>query len=166
MGIKNPFVTKGFFHDNLGSIIEKNLNFRRSDMMTLDWNGKMKFAAHAPSGHDIVLDSSPDVGGENTAARPMEVLLAALAGCTAMDVISILEKMKTPPKNFRIDIDYTKAKEHPKIYTSIHLKYVFSGNVPKENAEKAVNLSQTKYCSASAMLKKATDLTYELVFEN
>jgi|UniRef100_A0A7V3VSD5 putative redox protein len=135
-------------------------------MLTLDWNGKMKFTAHTPSGHDVVLDSDQDVGGEDTAPRPMEVLLAALAGCTAMDVISILEKMKSSPEKFRIDIDYTKAKEHPKVYTSIHLKYVFSRNVPKENAEKAVNLSQTKYCSASAMLKKAADITYELIFED
>jgi len=135
-------------------------------MLTLNWNGKMKFTAHTESNHEVVMDASPDVGGEDKAARPMEVLLAALAGCTAMDVVSILDKMKTPPKNFRIDIDYTKAREHPKIYTSIHLKYVFEGNVPKENAEKAVNLSQTKYCSASAMLRKSAEITYELVFED
>lgn len=135
-------------------------------MLTLRWNEKMKFTAHTESNHEIIMDASNNVGGEDTAARPMEVLLAALAGCTSMDVISILEKMKTPPKDFRIDMDYTKAKEHPQIYTSIHLKYVFSGNIPKENAEKAVNLSQTKYCSVSAMLKKAANITYEIIFED
>ncbi len=135
-------------------------------MLTLNWNKKMKFTAHTESNHEVVMDSSSDVGGEDTAARPMEALLAALAGCTAMDVISILEKMKTPPRDFKIDIDYTKAKEHPKVYTSIHLKYIFFGNVPKENAEKAVNLSQTKYCSASAMLRKSAEITYELVFND
>ena len=135
-------------------------------MLTLNWNEKMKFTAHTESNHEVVMDSSPNVGGEDTAARPMEVLLVALGGCTAMDVISILEKMKTPPKDFKIEIDYTKAKEHPKIYTSIHLKYIFYVKLPKENAEKAVNLSQTKYCSASAMLRKSAEITYELVFES
>ncbi|HEU23854.1 MAG: osmotically inducible protein C [Mesoaciditoga sp.] len=135
-------------------------------MLTLNWSGKMKFTAHTESNHEVVMDAYTDVGGEDSAARPMEVLLAALAGCTAMDVISILEKMKTTPRDFKIEISYTKAKEHPKVYTDIHLKYIFYGNVPKENAEKAVNLSQTKYCSVSAMLRKAANITYELVFES
>ncbi|WP_036221310.1 OsmC family protein [Mesoaciditoga lauensis] len=131
----------------------------------LEWKGNMKFAAYTPSGHEVMLDSSINSGGEDTAARPMELLLVSLVGCTAMDVISILKKMKAFPENFRVEVEYERAPEHPKIYTKIHLKYIFKNAPSKAKAEKAVELSQNKYCSVSAMLKKASDLTYELVFD-
>ncbi len=131
----------------------------------LEWKENMKFAAYTPSGHEVMLDSSVNSGGEDTAARPMELLLVSLVGCTAMDVISILKKMKASPENFRVEVEYERAPEHPKIYTKIHLKYIFKNAPSKAKAEKAVELSQNKYCSVSAMLKKASNLTYELVFD-
>ncbi len=134
--------------------------------LKIEWNEKMKFTAYTPSGHEVSLDSSPKSGGENSAARPMELMLVSLAGCTSMDVISILDKMKATPQDFKIEIEYERALEHPKIYTHIHLKYMFKNAPSREKAQRAVELSQNKYCSASAMLRKVTDLTYELVFES
>ncbi len=134
--------------------------------LKIKWNEKMKFTAYTPSGHEVNLDSSATSGGENTAARPMELMLVSLAGCTSMDVISILNKMKASPEDFNIEIEYERAPEHPKIYTHIHLKYTFKNAPSRKKAQKAVELSQNKYCSASAMLKKVTNLTYELIFES
>ena len=134
--------------------------------LKIKWNEKMKFTAYTPSGHKVELDSSPTSGGEDTAARPMELMLVSLAGCTSMDVISILDKMKASPEKFNVEIEYKRAPEHPKIYTHIHLRYMFKNAPSPKKAQKAVELSQNKYCSASAMLKKVTNLTYELIFES
>ena len=134
--------------------------------MKLSWLGGMRFYSRTPSGHDVFLDSSPKVGGTDTAARPMEHLLIALMGCTGMDVVSILEKMRVDGYTFDLVCEYERAEDHPKVYTKINLKYVFKGeNLPQDKLEKAVKLSQEKYCSVSAMLKKAVDLTYEIVVE-
>ncbi len=134
--------------------------------LKMKWNEKMNFTAYTPSGHEVKIDSSPRSGGEDTAARPMELMLVSLAGCTSMDVISILSRMKAPPEAFNVEVEYEKAAEHPKIYTSIHLKYIFKNAPSQEKAQKAVELSQSKYCSASAMLRKSSNLTYELIFES
>lgn len=130
----------------------------------LEWKENMNFTAYTPSGHEVEIDSSPKVGGRDTAARPMELMLVSLAGCTAMDVVSILSKMKAKPEGFRVEVEYERAPEHPKVYTKLHLKYIFKGEVDREKAQKAIELSQNKYCSASAMLRKVTDLTYEMIF--
>ncbi len=135
-------------------------------MIKLEWKENMKFVAHTPSAHEVHIDSSEKSGGSDTAARPMEMLLVSLGGCTAMDVISILKKMKALPADFRVEIEYERAPEHPKIYTHIHLRYIFKKAPSQEKAKKAVELSQNKYCSISAMLKKSSNLSYELVFES
>ncbi len=132
--------------------------------LKLEWKENMIFTAYTPSGHEVKIDSSPKSGGDDTAARPMELMLVSLAGCTAMDIISILSKMKAQPENFRVEVEYEKAPAHPKVYTKLHLKYIFKGNIDRKKAQKAVELSQTKYCSASAMLRKAADLSYEIIF--
>ncbi len=135
-------------------------------MVKLEWKKNMNFIAHTPSAHEVHIDSSKESGGDDTAARPMEMLLISLGGCTAMDVISILKKMRALPDDFHVEIDYERAPIHPKIYTRIHLRYIFTNAPSPEKAQKAVELSQNKYCSVSAMLKKASNLTYELVFES
>lgn len=132
--------------------------------LKLEWKENMNFIAYTPSGHEVEIDSSPKSGGDDTAARPMELMLVSLAGCTAMDIISILSKMKAQPEDFSVEVEYEKAPEHPKVYTKLHLKYIFKGNIDRKKAQKAVELSQNKYCSASAMLRKAADLSYEIVF--
>ncbi|MBC7123973.1 MAG: OsmC family protein, partial [Pseudothermotoga sp.] len=108
-------------------------------------------------------------GGLSAGPSPMELVLVALTGCTGMDVVSILSKMKVldEVESFRMEVSSERAQDHPKIYTKIHLKYIFKfKNQPfKEQVEKAVQLSQEKYCSVSAMLKKAAEVTYEIVYE-
>jgi putative redox protein len=96
----------------------------------------------------------------------METVLAALMGCTSMDVVSILSKMKVNDYEYWISANYEYAKEHPKVFTNIELVYHFSGkNLPKDKIEKAVNLSQERYCSVSAMLKNSVDLAMRIEYE-
>ncbi|MGB9790770.1 OsmC family protein [Thermotoga caldifontis] len=137
--------------------------------MQTEWLGKMAFLAHTDSGRQVLMDSRKDHGGLSAGPSPMELVLAALTGCTGMDVVSILAKMKVldEVESFRMEVSAERAQDHPKIYTKIHLKYIFKfKNQPfKEQVEKAVQLSQEKYCSVAGMLKKAAELTYEIVYE-
>ncbi len=130
------------------------------------WKGGMKFVAEPPSGHRVIMDSSPESGGRDEGPRPMELVLVALGGCTAMDVVAILNKMKQPVEDFRIKVEAERAKEHPRVYTRIHITYRFWGRaLEREKIEKAVRLSQEKYCSVSEMLRKTADLTYSIEIE-
>ena len=106
----------------------------------------MKFVGRGASGYPVVMDSSPRVGGEDSAARPVEVFLSSLGGCTGMDVISILRKMKTEPEGFHIEIEEERQADYPKAFTALHLTYVVKGEVPEENLKKAIELSLSKYC--------------------
>jgi putative redox protein len=124
--------------------------------------GGMAFRGSGASGHDVVMDASRDVGGEDAAARPVEVLLCALGGCTGMDVVSVLRKMKTEPAGLRIEIEDKRAPEYPKVITEIHLTYVIEGDVPEENAAKAVDLSLTKYCPIANTLAGVARITSEV----
>ncbi|PMQ02164.1 MAG: osmotically inducible protein OsmC [Dictyoglomus sp. NZ13-RE01] len=125
------------------------------------WNGKMKFTGITPSNFQIVMDSTPDHGGENEGPRPMELVLVALGGCTGMDVISILNKMKEKVESFEMSITAERAQDHPKVYTKVHIEYIFKGeNLKEENIKKAIELSQTKYCSVSAILRGTAEVTY------
>jgi len=129
----------------------------------------MAFLAHTDSGRQVLMDAKKESGGLGTGPSPMELVLVALTGCTGMDVVSILSKMKVldEVESFRMEVSYERAQDHPKVYTKIHLKYIFKfrGQPFKEQVEKAVQLSQEKYCSVAGMLKKAAELTYEIVYE-
>lgn len=126
------------------------------------WMGKMKFDA-VVSGHHLMMDAVPEVGGENAGPRPKELMLASLSGCTGMDVISILNKMRQEVESFNITIEAELTEEHPKHYNKLHLIYEFKGNnLDPEKLKKAVDLSQDKYCGVSAVYKKAMELTYEI----
>ena len=130
------------------------------------WKGKMAFEGIPPSGHSVLMDASQSVGGEDRGPKPMEVFLLSLGGCTAMDVISILNKMKQEVTDFKIEIESERASEHPKVYTYVKLTYIIEGrNLSPQLVNKAVNLSQNKYCSVSAMLKKTAKLEYEVVIK-
>ncbi len=136
----------------------------------MDYYAGMLFYSKTGSGHDLIVDAEPSVGGKDAGFRPKELILYSLMGCTGMDVVSILRKMKAVEsmESFRMEIDYEQSSEHPKVYTKIHLKYIFkfNGEVPKEQVEKAVSLSQDRYCGVSAMLKKAVpEFTYEIIYE-
>lgn len=127
----------------------------------------MTAIVRADSNHWVVMDSQEESGGHNAGPRPMELILIGLAGCTGMDVISILDKMKVKYNDFRIEIEAEKATEHPKVYTKIHLKYRIWGDVPEDKLSTAIELSRTKYCSVGAMLSKAAEITdeYEIIKE-
>jgi putative redox protein len=125
------------------------------------WTEGMQFVARADSGHAIVMDTVPQVGGMDTSIRPMELLLVGLAGCTGMDVISILRKMRVEFDNFEVRVKAEKAPQHPKVYTTIELEYLIWGKeIPEDMYKKAINLSQEKYCSASVMLGRTAQLNY------
>jgi len=113
--------------------------------------------------HRIVLDSSPAVGGKNRGPRPKPLIMVSLAGCTGMDVISILKKMKVAVSGFNIQVVGTLTEEHPKQYTAIKLIYEFSGkDLPLDKIKHAIELSQEKYCGVSATLKKTIEISYEI----
>jgi putative redox protein len=126
------------------------------------WQGNMKFDA-VVSGHHIIMDALPIVGGNNEGARPKELMLASLAGCTGMDVVSILKKMRIEPQYFNIRIEAEMTEEHPKHYTAMHIIYEFKGEgLEMEKLQKAVTLSQDQYCGVSAAYRKAMKITYEI----
>lgn len=130
------------------------------------WLGKMKFVTTPPSGHEIEMDASPRVGGDDTAARPMEVFLAGLAGCTGMDVVSILGKMRQELAAYRIEAEAEEAPEHPRKFVRVRLRHITEGkNLDEAMVKKAVDLSMEKYCSASASLKDHVEVetTFEIV---
>lgn len=125
----------------------------------------MAFEAEV-NGHKIVVDAVESVGGRNLGPRPKPLLLASLAGCTAMDVISILEKMRVKVDAFHVEVVAEQTEEHPKAYSQIKILYKFKGkDLPMDKLQKAVDLSQERYCGVSAMLRKASELSFEIIVE-
>lgn len=126
------------------------------------WKGKMSFMGTVDSGHRVLMDAPVDVGGESSGPRPIDLFLLGLGGCTAMDVISILRKMKVEFEDFNVEIAAERASEHPKVYTEIDLRFSVTGDdVPEDKLVKAIELSQEKYCSATAMLEKTAKVRVE-----
>lgn len=125
----------------------------------LAWMQDMKFVGKGASGHEVFVDAALEVGGHDSAARPMEVLLIGLMGCTAMDVISILKKKRQDVQDFRIFATFERLPEHPKKYTSIHLEYVAYGDVDLKALERAAELSETTYCGAIATVRGVANVT-------
>lgn len=118
------------------------------------------------NGHKFIVDAAEEMGGENLGPRPKQLLLSGLIGCTGIDVVSILRKMKVEFEEFKIEVQADESEEHPKVYKKIHLIYKIKGqNLPLKNIERAISLSQEKYCGVSAMLKRAADMTYSIVIE-
>jgi len=134
---------------------------------SLTWIKGLQFIAHANSKHGIVIDTSEKGGGFGAGNGPMEMVLEALAGCSAMDVVSILQKKRQKMTGFHIDVEGERAVEHPRVYTKIHLKYKIEGQDMSEKAARdAIELSKNKYCSVSAMLAKTAEITYEVEIQN
>lgn len=126
------------------------------------WNENMQFDA-VVNGHHLIMDANAEVGGRDAGPRPKELLLAGLAGCTGMDVISILKKMRVEPSWFNIRIEADMTEEHPKHYQSMHIIYEFAGDkLDMDKINKAVNLSQERYCGVSHMYGKMMSLTHEI----
>lgn len=136
------------------------------NIVNLRWKDQMTFVTEV-NGHTITLDTDENSGGNNNGARPKPFLLVALAGCTAMDVVAILKKMRIVPESFSVDVEGELTENHPKVYHSLHIIYRFKGSdLPSDMLERAVKLSQENYCGVSAMLAKAARLTWEIVKES
>ncbi len=133
--------------------------------INLSWKEKMTFDAEV-NGHIIPLDAEATVGGEDRGPRPKPLTLVSLGGCTGMDVISILNKMRVEPEDFNVNVSGELTDEHPKYFHKIHIIYTFKGeNLPMDKLEKAINLSQERYCGVTAMLNKVAEITHEIVIE-
>jgi len=129
----------------------------------LQFQGGACFDIAVGSGHSIVIDGSPDLGGENRGARPMELVLAGMGGCTAMDVLEILRKSRQQVDDVKIRLTAERAPEPPRVFTDIHIHYIISGRDLKEKAvQRAVDLSAEKYCSASIMIAKTAKLSHTI----
>ncbi|MDD3738493.1 MAG: OsmC family protein [Lentimicrobiaceae bacterium] len=127
------------------------------------WQGKMKFLSKV-NNHEIMMDAAVASGGEDSGVLPKPLMVTALAGCTGMDVVSILNKMKVQFDEFDVVIEAEMTEEHPKHYTAMHIIYKLKGNnIDKEKVEKAVNLSLEKYCGVNHVYKQVMNITHEIV---
>jgi len=130
------------------------------------WQGKMTFVGTANSGFEVQLGTDPGAGGDDDGLRPMELIAIGLAGCTAMDVISILRKKQQEVSGFEVHAHVERASEHPKVFTHVNVEYVVEGHsIDPQAVERAIELSVTKYCPAMAMLSKTAkiDQSYRIV---
>ena len=127
----------------------------------------MTFIGRGNSNHWVVMDGSQKVGGSDAGTRPMELVLIALGGCTGMDVVNILRKKRVNFDKFEMKISGERAEEHPMVYTRVNIEYIIYGkDVKDKDVEQAINLSQEKYCSVSAILKKSgadVNYTYKVI---
>jgi putative redox protein len=131
--------------------------------ISISWKDGMAFEADV-NGHKFMLDASEKVGGRNLGPRPKPLMMVALAGCTGIDVVSILAKMRVELENFDIKVEGMQTEEQPVHYTSMHIIYEFWGrDLPYEKLEKAINLSLDKYCGVAAAYKKIMPLTYSII---
>jgi len=121
----------------------------------------LQFVGEAESGHAIIMDGTPDVGGSNTGLRPTELLLIGIGGCSGMDIVSILKKKKQDVKGVEINVDGQKAENYPKKFTEIGIEFVIRGkNISEEAVKRAVQLSMEKYCSVKATLEGSAKINY------
>jgi putative redox protein len=128
---------------------------------TVRWAGRMTFIGKAGTNHLVPMDTTPDFGGDSSATKPLELLLLALGGCTGMDIASLFKKMRVDFSGIEMNLTAERAEEHPNVYTKIDLEYVIYGRgIDEEKVKRAVELSQEKYCSVSAMLRKSCPVNY------
>jgi len=121
----------------------------------------MQFVGEADSGHAIVMDGTPEVGGKNTGLRPTELLLIGLGGCSGMDVVSILKKKKQAVSGLEINVNGQKAESYPQKFTEIEIEFIIKGkNISEEAVKRAVQLSMDKYCSVKATLEGSAKIDY------
>ena len=127
-----------------------------------EWIGGMAFEADV-NGHKVIMDATVDSGGQDLGSSPKKLQLVALSGCTGMDVVSILQKMRVDIEKVNIEVQGDVADEHPKYYTNMHVIYEFTGkNLPMDKLEKAVKMSEETYCGVEALYRKAINVTSEI----
>ncbi|MEQ8250291.1 MAG: OsmC family protein [Oceanibaculum nanhaiense] len=130
------------------------------------WIDGMAFMGESGTGHALVMDGAPENGGRNLGPRPMEMLLLGLGGCTAFDVVMILQKGRQPIEDCQVEIEAERAEDHPKIFTKVHMRYLVKGRgLSADAVHRAVELSVDKYCSATHVINKTAAMTHEVVIE-
>jgi len=128
----------------------------------IKWIEGMAFMAESDSGHAIVMDGAPDIGGRNLGPRPMEMVPMGAGGCTSIDVVMILQKSRQDVVDCQVELTAERAAAHPKVFTNIHFHFIVKGRALKpEVVERAINLSAEKYCSATIMLAQTAAVTYD-----
>jgi putative redox protein len=126
------------------------------------WVQDMAFMASSDSGHALIMDAAPEIGGRNLGPRPMELVLMGTGGCTAIDVVHILRKGRHPVSGCTVELQAERAERDPKVFTRIHFQFSVSGRGLKAEAvERAIKLSAERYCSASIMLGKTAEITHD-----
>ncbi len=122
----------------------------------------MRFEAETGSGHSVPMDGPPDHGGQNLAARPMEMILVGMGGCSAFDVVHMLKKARQPVENCEVELHAERADAIPAVFTKIHLRFFVAGaGLDRRRVDRAVALSVEKYCSVIVMLRDSVDITYD-----
>jgi len=125
------------------------------------WLDHMSFVGESASGHSVVMDGAPEHGGRDLGLRPMEMLLLGMGGCTAFDVVMMLQKARQNVTSVEVELDATRATEVPQVFTRIHVRFLITGDgLSDKQVDRAVSLSADKYCSATKMLEKTADITY------
>ncbi len=129
---------------------------------SVKWTSGMQFVGETGSGHSVVIDGAPEVGGRNTGMRPMEMVLLAAGGCTAMDVVFILNRARQPLEKCWIEVEGERVEDVPKVFEKIHLHYVIVGDgLDEGKVQRAVDMSAEKYCSVSHMLRGSVEITHD-----
>jgi putative redox protein len=130
--------------------------------LSVNWVNGMLMVGKSHSGHSITMDGPTEIGGENLGVRPMEMLLLGVAGCTMIDVVTTLKKMRQDLSHCETKISAERASEHPKVFTDIHIHFIVKGDdLDSKKVDKAITLSAEKYCSASIMLGKTAVITHD-----
>ena len=130
--------------------------------LSVNWVDGMLMVGKSHSGHSITMDGPIEIGGENLGVRPMEMLLLGVAGCTMIDVVTTLQKMRQDLSYCETKISAERANEHPKVFTDIHIHFIVKGkDLDSKKVDKAISLSAKKYCSASIMLGKTANITHD-----
>ena len=135
-----------------------------TNRIEVSWKGQMLFESVAPEG-TVMIDAAEEVGGQGKGLRPKAMMLTSLAGCTAMDIASLLKKMRAEVEDFKIEVQANLTDEHPKYYDKVHVIYRFYGSdFKKAKIEKAVNLSAEQYCGVMEMFRKFSEVTTEILY--
>ena len=130
--------------------------------ISVNWVDGMLMVGKSHSGHSITMDGPPEIGGDNLGVRPMEMLLIGVAGCTMIDVVTTLKKMRQELTHCETKVNAERANDHPKVFTDIHIQFIVKGqDLDPNKVEKAITLSAEKYCSASIMLGETASITHD-----
>jgi putative redox protein len=135
-----------------------------TNKVELNWKGEMLFESVTPEGN-VLIDAAKEVGGQGKGVRPKAMMLSSLAGCTAMDIVSLLKKMRADVMDFKVEVSANLTDDHPKYYDKVHIIYRFyNREFQKKKIEKAVNLSVERYCGVMEMFRQFSEVTTEIVY--